>query len=119
MQFVSADRIVRLPTDQVTIERTDGAVLIHASQKTILSRPPDSTVQEAPLYRAGARNATITVSTISEDENGFVTVVLGGKTIRLASREVKLEHTASGVKISATPETFRAAGLGLEQTEEH
>jgi hypothetical protein len=118
-QCVSAGRIVRLPMEQVTIERTDGAVVIHASQKAILSRPPDSTVQEAPGYRAGARNATINVSTISADPDGFVTVVLGGKTIRLASREVKIEHTASGVKISTTPEVFRAAGLDLEQTKEH
>lgn len=113
VEFVSSDGMVNLPENQIQIERMQGRILVHASPVNIQSRPSDTHLRGIPLYLKNARHAAVTVPEISE-EGGFVSFSLGGKSIRLSSREVKLERTASGVVITAAPETFRAAGLNLE-----
>ncbi len=123
VQFTSGDKIMTLPRETVQLERTASGVSVVTTSRVILSHPPDmvipdlsdSTENQRPPseYREKDRHVAIVVPAISEEE-GFVSFPCDGKTIRLPGQQVKVERTASGVKISTTPEIFREAGLDLE-----
>jgi len=109
VEFVYSDKIIALPKAEVEVERSGNVFVIHATKRTLRLRPLDSPLE----YPGSSRDLAIIVPAISVTDSRFVSFTIAGKTIRLLKRQVKLENTTNGIRIQASPETFRVAGLNI------